>query len=86
MVRAPLPSARAARAGAPRALDHGTFALEADFPIVYAATVGALTSLFLLGARFAPAVGDATHPGPDAVRVRDQIVALLLDGMTGRAS
>ena len=69
-----------------RGRDDGTFALEADFPIVYAATVGALTSLFLLGARFAPAVGDATHPGPDAVRVRDQIVALLLDGMTGRAS
>jgi AcrR family transcriptional regulator len=63
----------------------GTFALDADFPVVYAAALGALTSLFLLGARFAPAVGDATHPGPDAARVRDQVVALLLDGMTGRA-
>jgi AcrR family transcriptional regulator len=63
----------------------GTFALDADFPVVYAAAVGALTSLFLLGARFAPVVGDATHPGPDAERVRDQVVALLLDGMTARA-
>jgi AcrR family transcriptional regulator len=64
----------------------GTFGLDADFPIVYAAALGALTSLFLLGARFAPAVGDATHPGPDAERVRDQVVALLLDGMTARTS
>jgi len=62
----------------------GTFGLDADFPIVYAAALGALTSLFLLGARFAPAVGDATHPGPDAERVRDQVVALLLDGMSAR--
>ena len=64
----------------------GTFALDADFPVVYAAATGALTSLFLLGARFAPAVGDATHPGPEAVRIRDQVVALLLDGMSARAS
>ena len=64
----------------------GTFALDADFPVVYAAATGALTSLLLLGTRFAPAVGDATHPGPDAARVRDQVVALLLDGMTARAS
>ena len=62
----------------------GTFGLDADFPIVYAAALGALTSLFLLGARFAAAVGDATRPGPDADRVRDQVVALLLDGMTAR--
>ena len=68
-----------------RGRTEGTFALDADFPVVYAAAVGALTSLFLLGARFAPAVGDATHPGPDAARVRDQVVALLLDGMTARA-
>ena len=64
----------------------GSFALDADFPIVYAAALGALTSLFVLGARFAPAVGDASHPGPDAARVRDQVVALLLDGMTARTS
>jgi AcrR family transcriptional regulator len=64
----------------------GSFALDADFPIVYAAAVGALTSLFLLGARFAAAVGDATHPGADAQRIRDQVVALLVDGMTGRAT
>lgn len=64
----------------------GTFALDADFPVVYAAATGALTSLLLLGTRFAPAVGDATRPGPDAARVRDQVVALLLDGMTARAS
>jgi len=64
----------------------GSFALDADFPIVYAAALGALTSLFVLGARFAPAVGDASHPGPDATHVRDQVVALLLDGMTARAT
>lgn len=63
----------------------GTFGLDADFPVVYAAALGALTSLLVLGDRFAPAVGDASRPGPDASRVRDQIVALLLDGMTARA-
>jgi AcrR family transcriptional regulator len=63
----------------------GTFALDADFPVVYAAALGALTALLVLGDRFAPAVGDASRPGPDASRVRDQVVALLLDGMTAGA-
>lgn len=60
----------------------GVFRADCDFTVLYAAAMALLTMLSGLPNRFTGLVGEDTG-APARERLRDQLVDLLLDGMTG---
>jgi AcrR family transcriptional regulator len=59
----------------------GVFKTACPFEVAYSTAIGALVALPIVAPRFADVL--KAGPGDDSAQLRDQVVGLLLDGMTG---